>query len=1102
VPHDESERSTYRLARLVAIVAGAVGALLCALIPLLPVTQTTATILWPQGGVNADGHITDITAPLVSGAPRALDISIPCGAIATLPADGGLVVSTLPVNGFETGKSGLFVRANKDIVVVAFRDSVAAAAPRSAVAAGKCSSLHIWADAGGAGADFVGIPGATGKLAPEKKPAVGGIFTDLAVAAQPGLSARIDVDTRFIVAPTLLKRAVMALGALAVLASIVALGVLDRRSGHRTPRNWRHWFGAGLATPPQAGGAPRLADAGVVSTLLLWHVIGATTSDDGYNLTMARVSGQAGYVANYYRYFGTTEAPFDWYQTVLAQLASVSTAGVWMRLPATLAGIGCWLIISRCVLRHLGPGKGGLASNRVAVWTAGAVFLAAWLPFNNGLRPEPLIALGVIATWMLVETAIATRRLVPAAVAIVVAMLTATVAPQGLIAIAALLTGARPIAQIIMRRRATDGLLAPLAVLAASLSLITVVVFRSQTLATVAESARIKYKVGPTIAWYQDWLRYYFLTVESNPDGSMARRFAVLVLLLCLFGMLVILLRRGRIPGVASGPAWRLVGTTAFGLLLLTFTPTKWAIQFGAFAGLAGALGAVTAFACARIGLHNRRNLTLYVTALLFVLAVATSGVNGWFYVGNYGVPWWDIQPVIASHPVTSIFLTLSIITGLLAAWQHFRMDYAGHTEVTDNRRNRVLASTPLLVVATIMVVGEVASLAKGAVFRYPLYTTGKANLAAISSALSPTSCAMGDDVLTEPDPNVGLLQPVPGQTFGPDGPLGGVNPVGFKPDGVGDDLRSYPVVTKPGVVNSDASPNKPNAAMSDSAGTAGGKGPVGVNGSNVALPFGLDPARTPVMGSYGENTLAATATSAWYQLPPRTADRPIVVVSAAGAIWSYKEDGTFTYGQSLKLQWGISRPDGTTQPLGEVQPIDIGPEPAWRNLRFPLTWAPPEANVARIVAYDPNLSQDQWFAFTPPRVPVLETLQQLIGSQKPVLMDIATAANFSCQRPFSEHLGVAELPDYRILPDHKQTASSSNGWEASETGGPFLFTQVLLRTSTISTYLRGDWYRDWGSVEQYDPLVPSDQAPNAVIEQGVMTVNGWSRQGPIRALP
>ena len=1109
MPPDGNQRSQ-RIPRLIAVVAGIVGLLLCGAVPLLPVQQTTSSILWPQG-TTADGHVTQITAPLVSGAPRALDISIPCSAMATLPAEGGLVLSTLPSGGLDAGKHGLFVHARKDMIEVVFRDSVAVEAQRSAVAAGACSFLHIWADAGAAGADFVGIPGARRILASEKKPQVGGIFTDLKVAAQPGLSARIDVDTRFITTPTTIKRIAMVVGALAVLIAILGLAKLDRCSrGDAALINWRSpiawlsryrprehgpsWWRVGLAT--------WIADAGVIATLLVWHVIGATSSDDGYNLTIARVAPKAGYVANYYRYFGTTDAPFDWYLSVLSKMASVSTDGVWMRLPATAAGIACWLIISHWVLRRLGPGKGGLAANGVTVFTAGAVFVAAWLPFNNGLRPEPLIALGVMVTWVLVERAIALRRLAPAAVAIFVAMLTVTLAPQGLIAVAALLTGARAIAVIIRRRRATDGLLAPLAVLAASLSLINVVVFRSQTLATVAESARIKYTVGPTIAWYQDFLRYYFLTVESNADGSMARRFAVLVLLLCLFGVLFVLLRRGRVPGLASGPAWRLIGTTAIGLLLLIFTPTKWAIQFGAFASLAGALGAVTAFIFSRIGLHSRRNLTVYITALLFVLAWATSGINGWFSVNSYGVPWYDIQPVIASHPVTSMFLTLSILTGLLAAWYHFRMDYAGHTEVKDNRRNRVLASTPLLVVAVVMVLGEVGSLAKGAVFRYPLYTTAKANLAALESGLSPNSCAMADDVLAEPDPNAGLLQPVPGQQFGPAGPLGGINPVGFKPEGVGPDLRSNPVVTKPGVVNSDASPNKPNAAMSDSAGTAGGTGPVGLNGSHAALPFGLDPARTPVMGSYGENSLAATATSAWYQLPPRTQDRPLVVVSAAGAIWSYKEDGTFTYGQSLKLQWGVTRPDGTTQPLAEVQPIDIGPEPAWRNLRFPLAWAPPEANVARIVAYDPNLSSDQWFAFTPPRVPVLQILQQLIGSHAPVLMDIATAANFPCQRPFSEHLGVAELPQYRILPDHKQTAASSNGWQAAETGGPFLFTQALLRTSTISTYLRGDWYRDWGSVEQYFRLVPADQAPNAVVQQGVTTVPGWSRQGPIRALP
>lgn len=1103
---DGNERS-HRIARLVAVVSGIAGLVLCLLVPLLPVRQTTATIVWPQG-TGADGNITQITAPLVSGAPQALDISIPCSAIATLPANGGLVVSTLPTDGFETGKHGLFVRANKDTVVVAFRDTVAAVAPRPAIAAGGCQVLHIWADAGGAGADFIGIPGATGKLAPEKKPQVGGIFTDLKVRAQPGLSARVDVDTRFILAPTTLKSLAMGLGALAVLAAILALAALDRLSRGDSLRNWRSpmallaRYRPRLRSGPHAGLATWLADAAVIATLLLWHVIGATTSDDGYNLTIARVAPKAGYIVDYYRYFGTTNAPFDWYFSVLAKLAAVSSAGVWMRLPALLAGIGCWLLISHCVLRRLGPGRGGLAGNRVALYTAGAVFIAAWLPFNNGLRPEPLIALGVLLTWILVERSIALGRLAPATLAIIVAALTATLAPQGLIAVAALLTGARAIAQIIRRRRATDGLLAPLVVLAASLSLITVVVFRSQTLATAAESARIKYKVGPTIAWYQDFLRYYFLTVESNADGSMARRFAVLVLLLCMFGMLFVLLRRGRVAGLATGPAWRLLGTTAIGLLLLHFTPTKWAIQFGAFASLAGALGAVTAFTVARIGLHSRRNLALYVTALLFVLAWATSGINGWFYVGNYGVPWYDIQPVVASHPVTSMFLTLSILTGLLAAWYHFRMDYAGHTEVKNNRRNRVLASAPLLVVAVIMVLGEVGSLAKGAVFRYPLYTTGKANLAALTSGLSPTSCAMADDVLAEPDPNAGMLQPVPGQQFGPDGPLGGVNPLGFKPEGVGEDLKSDPVVSKPGVVNSDASPNKPNAAITDSAGTAGGKGPAGLNGSHAFLPFGLDPARTPVMGSYGENNLAARATSAWYQLPPRRPDRPLVVVSAAGAIWSYKEDGDFMYGQSLKLQWGISRPDGKFTPLGEVFPIDLGPQPAWRNLRFPLTWAPPEANVARIVAYDPNLSSEQWFAFTPPRVPELESLQRLIGSQTPVLMDIATAANFPCQRPFSEHLGIAELPDYRILPDHKQTAVSSNLWQAASTGGPFMFTQGLLWTSTISTYLSGDWYRDWGSVEQYHRLVPTDRAPDAVVQQGVTTVPGWSRQGPIRALP
>ncbi|WP_448509374.1 arabinosyltransferase domain-containing protein [Mycolicibacterium thermoresistibile] len=1081
----------FGVARLIAVLAGIAGVLLCALAPLLPVNQSTATILWPQGTTD-DGLVADITAPLVSGAPQALDVSIPCRTVASLPEDDDLVLSTVPPGGIDASRNGLFVRANANDVVVAFRDSVAAVAPRAAVEAGDCSVLHIWADPGSVGADFVGIPGAAGTLAVEKKPQVAGVFTELQTTPQDGLSVRVDVDTRFITSPTVLKLAAMTLGVACVLASILALARLDRAGGHRA---------RGRRRSRRAGPFTWIVDIAVIGTLVLWHFLGPLTTDDGYNATIARIADEAGYTVNYFRYFGAAEAPFDWYQSVLSQLAAVSTAGVWLRLPATLAAIGTWLVISRWMLPRLGR---RLAANRVTVATGAAVFLAAWLPFNNGLRPEPLIAFAAVAVWMLVENTIATRRLWPAAVAIVVAVFSVTLAPQGLIALAPLLVGARPIARIIGARRHRDGLLAPLAAMAASAALIFVVVFRDQTLAAVAESVRIKYSVGPTIAWYQEFLRYYFLTVEDSVDGSLTRRFSVLVLLLCLFGVLTVLLRRGRPPGVAYGPVWRLIGATAVGLLLLTFTPTKWAIQFGAFAGLTGALGAVTAFTFSRVGLHSRRNLALYVTALLFVLAWATSGINGWFYVGNYGVPWYDKQPVIAGYPVTTIFLVLAIATGLLAGWLHFRIDYAGHTEVANTPRNRVLAATPLLVVATIMVVLQVGSMVKGAVERYPVYTIGKANLAAVTG----DSCALADDVLVESDPNAGMLEPVPGQEFGEYGPLGGADPVGFHPNGVSDTLEPpEPVVANPGMVNSDGDPSKPNVGVGYAAGTGGGYGPEGINGSRVFLPFGLDPDRTPVMGSYDENTTAAEATSVWYALPAdwqgTIADRPLVTVAAAGAIWSYDEEGEFNYGQSLKLQWGVQLPDGNYQALDEVQPIDVGaPQQAWRNLRFPLDWAPPEANVVRIVADDPNLSDDQWFGFTPPRVPILQTAQDFLGSDTPVLMDIATAAHFPCQRPFAHHLGVAELPEYRILPDHKQVVASSNKWQAAEDGGPFLFIQALLRTATIPTYLRGDWYRDWGSIESYDRVVPASAAPTATIDEGSVRVFGWTRQGPIRALP
>ena len=116
--------------------------------------------------------------------------------------------------------------------------------------------------------------------------------------------------------------------------------------------------------------------------------------------------------------------------------------------------------------------------------------------------------------------------------------------------------------------------------------------------------------------------------------------------------------------------------------------------------------------------------------------------------------------------------------------------------------------------------------------------------------------------------------------------------------------------------------------------------------------------------------------------------------------------------------------------------------------------------------------------------------------------MDIATAANFPCQRPFSEHLGVAELPEYRILPNFKQVVVSSNKWQSADDGGPFLFIQALLTHRDDPDLSARRLVPRLGLDRALHPGGAAAQAPNAVIEQGAVKVFGWNRGGPIRALP
>ena len=190
----------------------------------------------------------------------------------------------------------------------------------------------------------------------------------------------MDVDSRFSSSPSAAQLFAMIL--LSILATIVALVALHSARRHRRPPRppvpaARWWRFTGV-------------DGVVVGVLVLWHFIGANTSDDGYLLTMARVAEHAGYMANYFRWFGVPEAPFGWYYDVLDAVREglhrqpVDAAARADRRHPVLAGDqprgGARASAARC------------ASNRIALWTGGLVFLAFWLPYNNGLRPEPIVA--------------------------------------------------------------------------------------------------------------------------------------------------------------------------------------------------------------------------------------------------------------------------------------------------------------------------------------------------------------------------------------------------------------------------------------------------------------------------------------------------------------------------------------------------------------------------------------------------------------------------------------------------------------------------------------------------------------------------------------
>ena len=341
-----------------------------------------------------------------------------------------------------------------------------------------------------------------------------------------------------------------------------------------------------------------------------------------------------------------------------------------------------------------------------------------------------------------------------------------------------------------------------------------------------------------------------------------------------------------------------------------------------------------------------------------------------------------------------------------------------------------------------------------------------------------------------ETDPNDGFLNTVDGKPLA-ESLRGGEKNRGFDPNGVPSNMKAEAVDTsqsQASTADTDDQSTDPDATVEggSASGTDGGKrADKGVNGSQVELPFGLDPDKVPVLGSYSEDIQRpASLETSWFQLPEIDEDHPLLVVSAAGRIFHHDINGVAQQGRKLVAEYGRKGGDEDGfEVLSESEPIDIGPAPTWRNLRFLTEEIPEGATAVRLVAEDNDVSEDQWLALTPPRLAELQSMTDVISPETATIPDWPVAFQFPCQRPFDHYAGVAELPEYRITPDRGLKVVGADVWQSVDGGGPLGFSDAVNEATSVPTYLKNDWRRDWGSVEKLSPRPNKDKVKPDVAE-------------------
>jgi hypothetical protein len=735
--HDGSSPASPRPAlgpRLAAGLFGLLAVLAAVAFPLAPVQQPTATYSWTA----ADGPAA---IPLLPYQPVELTAGTTCATVRGAPA-GRVLLSTVPprpdpaaepLHGLRLTAAGGALRiasAGLDLGVVE-------------VPAGPCT-LSVVSDPARTSVLVDGEPVLVRDG--DVRPDVAGAFSDV----PSGVEMRLTTDTRFATTISPLKTAIGVVGGLALLGMLVALRRADRDVAPRLRLLPRRWW------------RPRPVDGAVTAMLGLWWAVGAITVDDGYITGIVRSIPGNGFVGNAYRWLNAPEAPFSWFYDLYHAWSLVSPSMPWMRLPSTLLGLVCWWLLSRLVLPRLGR----FASRRWVAWWAALAFATWWVPFGLGLRPEPWVAVGALAVFLAVERAVATSRVLPLAVALVLAGATTAVTPGGLLAFTPFLAAGLPLLRLVRTRRDLHTL--PLvAVLVAAPASAVFLMVPDQSLAGMLEAVRVRTTIGGDMPWYAEFERYSLLLEPESFQGAIGRRAAVLLTLLAAVGVLWAL-GRGR-TGIAAGPARRLVVGLLLSTATMTVAPTKWTQHFGDLAGYGAAvlvLGAA-AWSAAPLRAHPRA-LVAGWAATTAVVSLVLAGYNAWPYAGVWFEPTFStVVPQVGGVALATIVLVAGaiVVAAVLARWTWQRA--GGSTSVQAPRR--LPAPAPLVAVVLVAVLAlQVLGLVKVAAEHPDSYTFAADTVA----TLRGERCGLQEKLSVETDPSAGLLRPVGGSSTAPTRPV------------------------------------------------------------------------------------------------------------------------------------------------------------------------------------------------------------------------------------------------------------------------------------------------------------------------------------------